>query len=149
MASLVHDLGKIYIPAEILNRPGKLTPLEYELIKAHPAVAYNILKNIDFPWPIAEIVYQHQERINGSGYPRKLKNNDILFEAKILCVADVVEAMSSHRPYRPSLGIEAALEEISINVGIKYDEEVVTICQKIFREKNIFEGSQEIVFKGK
>ena len=133
-AGLTHDIGKIAIPSEILTKPGKLTELEYEMIKRHPEIGYKILKDIDFPWPVAEIVYQHHERLDGSGYPRGLKNGEILFEARILAVADVVEAMSSHRPYRPALGIEVAIEEIKKNRGRLYDPEVVDACIEILKE---------------
>ena len=136
IASLIHDIGKINIPSEILSKPGKLTEEEFNLIKGHPKVGYDILKLIDFPWPIAEIVLQHHENIKGSGYPGGLKDDEIFLEAKIICVADVVEAMSSHRPYRPALGIDKALEEISQNKGILYDPEVVDICLKLFKEKS-------------
>lgn len=135
IASLIHDIGKINIPAEILSKPGKLTKEEFNLIKGHPKIGYDILKLIDFSWPVAEIVLQHHENINGSGYPRGLRDDEIFLEAKIICVADVVEAMSSHRPYRPALGIDAALEEISKNKGILYDSEVVDACLKLFKEK--------------
>jgi len=135
IASLVHDIGKISIPAEILNRPTKLSEIEYSLIKDHSQIGYDILKSIDFPWPVAQIVLQHHERLNGSGYPNKLKGDKILLEAKIIGVADVVEAMSSHRPYRPALGIDAALEEISKNKGVLYDPEVVDACLKLFKKK--------------
>jgi len=135
VSSLVHDVGKISIPAEILNKPIKLTEIEFNLIKDHSQVGYDILKSIEFPWPIEKIVLQHHERLDGSGYPRGLKGEDIIIEARIIGVADVVEAMSSHRPYRPALGIDAALEEISKNRGIFYDPEVVDICIKLVREK--------------
>ncbi len=135
LAGVVHDLGKIHIPAEILSKPGKLSRLEFELIKSHPEAGYEILKGVDFPWPIAQIVYQHHERLDGSGYPRGLKAEEILLEARILAVADVAEAMSSHRPYRPSLGIELALQEIGENAGIRYDADVVRACLVLFREK--------------
>jgi len=135
IASLVHDIGKISIPAEILSKPTKLNEIEYSLIKNHSQIGYNILKKVDFLWPVAEIVLQHHEKINGSGYPRGLKGDEILLEAKIICVADVVEAMSSHRPYRPAKGIDAALEEISQNKGTLYDPEVVDICLTLFKEK--------------
>ena len=125
MAGIIHDLGKISIPAEILSKPGRLTDIEFALIKTHPRVGYDILQEIDFPWPIAQMVLQHHEKMNGSGYPQGLSREDILLEARILCVADVVEAMASHRPYRPALGIEKALEEISENKGVLYDPEVV------------------------
>jgi putative nucleotidyltransferase with HDIG domain len=135
MAAVIHDLGKIHVPADILNKPGKLTEPEFTLIKSHPQVAFDILKYIDFPWPIAQIILQHHERLDGSGYPQNLKEKNILFEAKILAVADVVEAMSSHRPYRPSLGIEEALAEITKNKGILYDAAVVDTCIRLFRKK--------------
>ena len=136
IAGVIHDIGKLYVPAEILSKPTKLSDLEYSMIKMHAQVGYTILSKIDFPWPIAQIVHQHHEAINGSGYPQGLAGKDILLEAKILCVADVVEAMSSHRPYRPALGISAALNEISQKRGILYDREVVDACLKLFREKN-------------
>ena len=135
IAALIHDVGKINLPAEILSKPGKLSEMEFSLIKNHSKIGYDILKKIDFPWPIAEIILQHHEKINGLGYPGGLKGDEILLEAKIICVADVVEAMSSHRPYRPALGIEKALEEISQNKGILYDPEVVDTCLKLFKEK--------------
>ncbi|MCF6290748.1 MAG: response regulator [Desulfobacterales bacterium] len=134
MAGLVHDLGKIYVPAEILSKPSRLSGIEFNLIRTHPQVGYDLLKTIEFPWPIAEIVYQHHEKINGSGYPRGLSGADILLEAKILTVADVVEAMASHRPYRPSLGIERALEQITRNRGTLYDPEVVDTCLGLFAQ---------------
>ncbi len=135
MAGVIHDIGKISVPAEILSKPSKLSEPELGLIRSHPATAYNILKDIEFPWPIAEIIYQHHERMDGSGYPRGLKGEEILMEARILAVADVVEAMASHRPYRPSLGIEAALQEIDERRGMLYDEDVVNVCLRLFREK--------------
>ena len=135
MAGIIHDLGKISIPAEILSKPIRLTELEYQLIRIHPQVGYDILQGIEFPWPIATMVLQHHERIDGSGYPRGLKGEAILQEARILMVADVVEAMASYRPYRPALGIEAALEEIEKNAGVLYDREVVEVCLQLFREK--------------
>jgi PAS domain S-box-containing protein len=136
IASLIHDIGKIGMPAEILSKPSKLSEIEYRLIKNHSQIGYDILKSIEFSWPIAQIVLQHQERLNGSGYPQGLKGDDILLEAKIIAVADVIEAMSSHRPYRPALGINKALEEISINRGILYVPEVVDACIKLFKEKD-------------
>ncbi len=135
IASLVHDIGKISLPAEILNKPTKLSEIEYSLIKDHSQVGHDVLKSIEFPWPIAQIVLQHHERINGSGYPNGLKGDEIILEAKIIGVADVVEAMSSHRPYRPALGIDKALEEISKNKGILYEPEVVNMCLKLFKGK--------------
>ncbi len=134
MAGVIHDLGKISVPTEILCKPSKLTDIEFSLIKTHPQVGYNILKNIEFPWPIAQIVYQHHEKMDGSGYPLGLSGEDILMEARIMAVADVVEAMASHRPYRPGLGIDTALEEISKNKGKLYDPNVVDVCLKLFRE---------------
>jgi PAS domain S-box-containing protein len=135
MAGTIHDIGKLSIPAEILTKPGKLTNIEFSLIKEHPRSGYDMLKDVDSPWPLADIVRQHHERMNGSGYPDNLKGDDILIEARILAVADVVEAMGSHRPYRASLGIEAALEEIEKNKGILYDTEIADACLKLFREK--------------
>jgi len=131
-AGIIHDIGKISVPAEILTKPKTLTVNEYELIKAHPTVAFDILKNVAFPWPVADIVLQHHERIDGSGYPAGLKGEEIRLEARILAVADVVEAMASHRPYRPALGIDAALQEIRDNKNTKYDAEVVEACLRVF-----------------
>lgn len=139
MAGDLHDIGKIYVPAEILSKPGKLSEAEYNIIKTHSQVGYDILKTIEFPWPIADIVLQHHERMNGSGYPAGLQGKDILLEAKILAVADVIEAMATHRPYRPALSIEAALEEISKNRGKLYDPRVVDSCLEIFDEGFTFE----------
>jgi PAS domain S-box-containing protein len=135
MAGSIHDIGKLSIPAEILSKPTKLTEIEFFLIKEHSRIGYEMLKDVESPWPLAQIVYQHHERMNGSGYPRNLKGDDILIEARIMAVADVVEAMGSHRPYRPTLGIEAALEEITKNKGILYDDTVADTCLKLFREK--------------
>jgi len=150
VAGSLHDMGKILVPAEILNKPGRLTESEagqvqshaqaghdilMGLIKGHPQAGYDILKEIDFPWPVAQIVLQHHERLDGSGYPKGLKSDDIILEARILIVADVVEAMSSHRPYRPALGIEKALEEISAHRGKQYDPKVVDVCLRLFKEK--------------
>ncbi len=136
VASTLHDLGKISMPSEILTKPTRLTNIEYSLMKTHSQVGYNILKNVEFPWPIANIVYQHHERIDGSGYPSGLKGDSIMDEAKIICVADVVEAMASHRPYRPALGVDVALEELSINKSFLYDPDVVDACLKLFHEKD-------------
>jgi len=136
VAALIHDIGKIYIPSDILSKPGKLRDIEWQLIKMHAQGSYDILKNIEFPWPIAQIAWQHHERLDGSGYPHGLDGDHILLEAKILAVADVVEAMSSHRPYRPALGIEKALEEISQNKGVLYDPNVVDACLKLFNENS-------------
>jgi len=134
--SFLHDIGKIAVPAEILSRPGKISAVEFSLIKSHSEVGYNILKNIEFPWPVAQAVLQHHERLDGSGYPAGLSGSDIILEARILAVADVVEAMASHRPYRPSLGIEPALDEVSQNKGTQFDGEVVEACLRLFREKD-------------
>ena len=136
LAGVLHDLGKIQIPAEILSKPGKITDIEYSLIKIHPQAGYDILKGINFPWPIAQMVLQHHERLDGSGYPQGLKGDAILLEARILSVADVVEAMSSHRPYRPGLGMEVALNEIINKRGIFYDPQVVDACLALFREQH-------------
>ena len=135
IAALIHDIGKIYVPAEILSRPTNLTESEFALLKTHPEVGYKILKNIEFRWPVAEIIVQHHERLDGSGYPRGLKNGEIMLESKILAVADVVEAMLSHRPYRPTRGIKTTLEEIEDNKGILYEPEVVDVCLKLFNER--------------
>jgi putative nucleotidyltransferase with HDIG domain len=135
LAAEAHDIGKIGIPAEILTKPGELSNLEYMIIQTHPRSGYEILQNIDFPWPLVEIIAQHHEKIDGSGYPEGLKGDQILLEAKIICVADVVEAMASHRPYRAARGIDAALEEIEQQRGILYDEGVVDACLRLFREK--------------
>ncbi|MGB9892819.1 MAG: HD domain-containing phosphohydrolase [Candidatus Saccharicenans sp.] len=135
-AAIIHDLGKIQVPADILNKPSRLNEMEFNFIKAHPKVGYEILKDIEFPWPVAQIVYQHHERWNGSGYPQGLSDDEILLEARILAVADVVEAMASHRPYRPALGVEKALEELSQNRGKLYDPRVVDACFRVFKEKN-------------
>jgi putative nucleotidyltransferase with HDIG domain len=136
IASLVHDIGKISLPAEILNKLTKLSEMEYGLIKDHSQVGYDVLKSIEFSWPIAQIVLQHHERLDGSGYPQGLKGEDILLEARIIGVADVIDAMSSHRPYRPAWGIDKVLEEISKNKGILYDPKVVDACLKLFKKKN-------------
>ncbi len=134
VAGLLHDIGKLGIPAEILVKPGKLLPQEMELVKLHPTISYQILSKIEFPWPVAEVVYQHHERLDGSGYPRGLKGSGIMKEAKILAVADVVEAMSSHRPYRPAYGIAKALEEINRGRGKLYDSEVVEAALAVFKK---------------
>jgi len=135
MAGSIHDIGKLSIPAEILSKPTKLSEIEFSLIKEHARQGYEILRNVESPWPLAEIVYQHHERMDGSGYPRNLKGDYILIEARILAIADVVESMASHRPYRAGLGIEAALEEIEKNKGVFYDPDVVEACLRLFREK--------------
>ena len=140
MAGIVHDVGKISVPAEILSKPTKLSDLEFSLIKGHSQTSYDILKDIDFPWPIAEIALQHHERLNGSGYPAGLKGEEILIEAQVLMVADVVEAIASHRPYRPALGIEVALDEISKNKGKLYNPAAVYACIRLFKEKGFSFG---------
>lgn len=135
MAGSIHDIGKLSVPADILSKPSKLSDIEKQLIQIHPEAGYNILKDIDFPWPIAQIILQHHERMNGSGYPKGLKGEDILIETRILSVADIVEAIASHRPYRPAMGIDKALEEIKENKSILYDPAVVNACLKVFKEK--------------
>lgn len=132
MAGTLHDIGKIHVPAEILNKPGKISDAEYNIIKTHSQVGFDILKSIDFPWPIAEIVLQHHERLDGSGYPQGIRKSEILLEAKILAVADTVEALATHRPYRPAFTRETALSEIKTYRGILYDENIVYACLKIF-----------------
>lgn len=141
VAGMIHDVGKISVPAEILGKPTRLTELEFGIIKTHPEVGYDILKSIEFPWPIAQIVLQHHERMDGSGYPQGLSGEDILLEARIIGVADVVEAMASHRPYRAGLGIDKALQEISRNKGIFYDPDVVDACLGLFKDKGFKLGS--------
>ncbi|OGO08065.1 MAG: hypothetical protein A2Y61_06860 [Chloroflexi bacterium RBG_13_60_13] len=142
MAGRLHDLGKIFIPIEILSKPGQLNEMELAIIKTHPRASFDILKNIEFPWPVADVVLQHHERVNGSGYPSGLRGEDILLEARILAVSDVVEAMSSHRPYRPALGVEKALKEIVQNKGILYDPDVVSACLRVFWEKHLVLGEE-------
>jgi putative two-component system response regulator len=140
MAGIVHDIGKIAVPSEILNKSGRISKHEFEIIKSHSQAGYDILKQINFPWPIAQIVYQHHERMDGSGYPQGLSDEDILLEARIMAVADVVEAMASHRPYRPALGVHKALEEIKRNRGVLFDLEVVNACLSLFEEKKFVLG---------
>jgi len=135
LAGAVHDLGRIQVPADILSKPGKLSRIEFELVKTHSEAGYEILKGVDFPWPIALIVVQHHERLDGSGYPRGLKSGELLLESRIIAVADVVEAMVSHRPYRPALSVKAALAEISAGAGTFYDPDVVRACIALFRDK--------------
>jgi putative nucleotidyltransferase with HDIG domain len=135
MAGVVHDLGKIYVPAEILSKPSRLNDIEFNLIRTHSQVGYDLLKTIEFPWPIAKIVHQHHERLDGSGYPQGLFSEQILLEAKIICVADVVEAMASHRPYRPAMGVEKALKHIDEESGNLYDSKAVFTCLELFSEK--------------
>lgn len=134
IAGIVHDIGKIHIPAEILSKPAKLTEIEYNLVKTHSQAGYDILKGIEFPWPIAQTVLQHHERINGTGYPQGLKGDNIILEARILAVADVIDSMFSHRPYRPGMDIVPALDEIQKNRGVLYDDKVVDACLKLFLE---------------
>lgn len=128
---VVHDIGKIAVPGDILSKPDKLSADELSIIKTHPQVAYDVLKNLDFPWPVAETVLQHHERLDGSGYPNGISGEDIILEARILCVADVVESMVSDRPYRPALGMEKAIREIVRNKGVLYDSEVADACSKL------------------
>jgi HD-GYP domain-containing protein (c-di-GMP phosphodiesterase class II) len=135
VAGTIHDIGKIAVPAEILARPGRLGPIEFELIKGHAQTGYDIVKGVDFPWPVADAIHQHHERMDGSGYPQGLKGEQIILEARILAVADVVEAMASHRPYRASLGIDVALKEIHDRRGVWFDPTVVDACLRIFREQ--------------
>jgi HD-GYP domain-containing protein (c-di-GMP phosphodiesterase class II) len=132
---LLHDIGKVSIPTEILSKPGLLTDVEMSMIRTHPKVGYDILKSIEFQWPVADIVLQHHERLDGSGYPSGIRGERILLEARILAVADVVEAMSSHRPYRPAVGIDKALEEITRGEGIVYDPQVVRACVEAFTKR--------------
>lgn len=136
LGATIHDIGKIYVPAEILNRPGRLTAAEFEIIKSHAQVGFDILKDVQFPWPVADTVLQHHERLDGSGYPQGLKEDKIILEARILAVADAVEAITAHRPYRPGRGIEAALAEIDTNRGTLYDSQVVDVCLRLFRDKH-------------
>ncbi|WP_420264530.1 HD-GYP domain-containing protein [Candidatus Magnetominusculus dajiuhuensis] len=134
IAASIHDVGKIYVPSEILSKPGKLLEVEFSLLKHHCQIGHDILKDVDFPWPVANIILQHHERLDGSGYPSGLKGDEILIEAKIICVADVVEAMSNHRPYRPALGLDKALGEISANSARLYDKNVVDACLAVFNK---------------
>jgi putative nucleotidyltransferase with HDIG domain len=144
MAAMVHDIGKISIPSEVLTKPAKLNKEEYDLIKTHPEAGYSILRDIPFTWPVAEIVRQHHEKLDGSGYPFGLKVDAILPEAKILAVADIVEAMASDRPYRPKLGLEIALAEIKALSGTLLDADAVRVCTKLFREKRLIMPGLEL-----
>jgi putative nucleotidyltransferase with HDIG domain len=135
MGGMIHDIGKIYVPAEILSRPGRLTPIEYELVKSHAQIGRDIVSGVDFPWPVADMVGQHHERLDGSGYPLGLKGDAIALEARMLAVADVVEAISSHRPYRPARGLATALDEIASNRGRLYDPDAVDACLRLFEHK--------------
>ena len=146
MAGLIHDIGKINIPAEILNKPGQLTKIEYSLFKNHPQMGHDVVKGIEFPWPVAQIVLQHHERMDGSGYPQGLVGEEIMLEARILAVADIVEAIASHRPYRPGRGAGDALEEIIHDKGLLYDPEVVNACLSVFYERGFrFEQPENAV----
>ncbi len=135
IAGALHDIGKIACPAEILSKPARLTALEFEIVKAHPQLGFDILKSVRFSWPVAQAILQHHERIDGSGYPQKLKGEEIILSARILAVADTIEAMGSHRPYRPALGIDAALAEVEKHSGTLFDPQVVAACLRLFREK--------------
>jgi putative nucleotidyltransferase with HDIG domain len=135
LGAMIHDIGKIYVPAEILNRPGRLSHAEFEIIKSHTEVGYDIIKDVKFPWPVADMVVQHHERLDGSGYPRGLRGDEIILEARILAVADVVEAISAHRPYRPAVGIDKALLEIEEHRGTYYDTAVADACLRLIRDK--------------
>jgi len=139
LAAAIHDVGKVSVPSEILSKPGKLLDIEFSLVKAHAEEGYNILRKVDFPWRIAEIVHQHHERLDGTGYPQGLKGDEILLEAKVVSVADTVEAMGSHRPYRPSLGIGAALRYVEEGKGTIFDRIIVDVCQQLFEEGFSFE----------
>jgi putative nucleotidyltransferase with HDIG domain len=135
LAAIIHDIGKIAMPAELLTKPSRLSRNEFQLVRDHPRIGFEILKNIEFPWPVAHIILQHHERMDGTGYPEGLLGDAILIEARILAVADVVEALSSHRPYRPAIGIEKALEEIRRGRGIRYDMRVADACMKLFKDR--------------
>jgi putative nucleotidyltransferase with HDIG domain len=134
IAGLLHDVGKVAVPIEILNKPGKISQYEFSIIKTHCRVGYQILQRVAFPWPIAQVILQHHERLDGSGYPEGLTGDNIVLAARILGVADVVEAMSSHRPYRAALGLGCALQEISQARSVLYDAEVVDACLKLFKD---------------
>ena len=144
-AGIVHDIGKIYVPSELLSKPGTLNEMEFNIVKTHPKVGYDILKHIEFPWPVAQTVLQHHERLDGSGYPLGLSDKDIIIEAKILSVADVVEAISSHRPYRPALGMDIAISEILEHKGILYEPKVVDACHRLLTEKG-FKFANDLPF---
>jgi putative nucleotidyltransferase with HDIG domain len=155
IAGLLHDVGKVSVPSEILSKPGKINANEFDIIKSHCRVGYDILQKIDFPWPVTRAILQHHERLDGSGYPEGLVGNDILLEARILGVADVVEAMSSHRPYRPALGLDSALAEIKQGSGILYDSDIVDACLRLLKKNEpefdrimaAADASQELVFE--
>lgn len=145
VAALLHDIGKIGVPSEILSKPGQLTECEFNIVQTHPRLSAEILSSIDFPWPVVTTAAQHHERLDGSGYPHGLVGEEIILEARILAVADVVEAMSSHRPYRPALGLDKALAEISKYRGVKYDSKVVDVCLKLCRRNDGLEALLETV----
>jgi HD-GYP domain-containing protein (c-di-GMP phosphodiesterase class II) len=134
LAATIHDIGKLGVPTEILTKAGRLSATEFELIKGHAAAGADVVAGMEFPWPVREIIWQHHERLDGSGYPRRLKGDQILLEARILAVADVTEAMASHRPYRKALGVDAALAEIEAGRGTRYDADAADACTKLFRE---------------
>lgn len=144
LAGLIHDIGKIYVPAEILSKPGRLTTIEFNLIRVHPEIGFEILRRIEFPWPLAKIVHQHHEAVDGSGYPLGLKGDELLIESKILAVADVVEAMASHRPYRPSLGLARALDEIRSHRGTRFDAAAADACIRLFDRGFLFDDPVRI-----
>jgi HD-GYP domain-containing protein (c-di-GMP phosphodiesterase class II) len=135
LGGMIHDIGKIYVPAEILSRPGSLSPSEWQIIQTHPAVGAEIVHGVHAPWPIEEMIHQHHERLDGSGYPRGLKGDQILLESRILAVADIVEAMASHRPYRPALGTERALQEVVNGSGTLFDKRAVDACVALFTKR--------------
>ncbi|NLD80840.1 MAG: HD domain-containing protein, partial [Smithella sp.] len=135
MAGVIHDIGKVSVPSDILNMPRKLTDIEFSLIKTHAKSGYEMVKDIEFPWPIARMILEHHERINGSGYPNGLTGDRLLLESRILAVADVVEAMATHRPYRAALSLDVAMDEITKNRGVIYDPDAVDACLRLFREK--------------
>jgi HD-GYP domain-containing protein (c-di-GMP phosphodiesterase class II) len=137
LGGVIHDIGKLYLPADILNRPSKLNEVEFLLIKTHCAMGRDIISGIDFPWPLAAMVYQHHERLDGSGYPQKLRGDQILLQARILAIADVVDAMASRRPYREALGLDAALAEIDSGQGSRYDHQAVAACIHLFVHNNL------------
>lgn len=147
IAGIIHDIGKIYVPSEILSWPRELTAIEFSMIKSHPQVGFDVLKAIEFRWPVASIILQHHERLNGSGYPHQLRGDKILVESMILGVADVVEAMASHRPYRPSLGMDAALKEIRQQSGILFEPDVVKSCVAVIKD-GIFKFSDKTGWNG-
>jgi len=140
--AMIHDIGKIHVPAAILNRPGPLSPAEFSLIKTHPEAGHDIVRNVEFPWPVAQLILQHHERLDGSGYPLGLKGDEIIEEARILAVADVMEAMSNHRPYRPSLGLAAALDELKQGRGTRYDEAIVDAVTSLAEKGEIAQGER-------